>query len=212
MQEEKAVGREDYLKMSDNELIQEIRLGNRDAQNILLQRYKPLVQIKSRRFFIVGAEEDDIVQEGMIGLYKAIKMYDHEKENSFKTFANLCIERQLITAIKTSNRQKHIPLNTSFSLNDSAYEENDELSVIDILDAKIVEDPLETITRNESKDIIEKRIYNELSSMEKSVLDKFLDGYSYNSIAMQLDMTPKAIDNAIQRIRKKAQKSLSDIG
>ncbi len=212
MQEEKALGREDYLKMSDNELIQEIRLGNRDAQNILLQRYKPLVQIKSRRFFIVGAEEDDIVQEGMIGLYKAIKMYDHEKENSFKTFANLCIERQLITAIKTSNRQKHIPLNTSFSLNDSAYEENDELSVIDILDAKIVEDPLETITRNESKDIIEKRIYNELSSMEKSVLDKFLDGYSYNSIATQLDMTPKAIDNAIQRIRKKAQKSLSDIG
>lgn len=212
MQEEKTLGREDYLKMSDNDLIKEIRSGNHNAQNILLQRYKPLVQIKSRRFFIVGAEEDDIFQEGMIGLYKAIKMYDYEKENSFKTFANLCIERQLITAIKTSNRQKHIPLNTSFSLNDSAYEENDELSVIDILDANVVEDPLETITRNESKDLIEKRIYNELSSMEKNVLDRYLDGYSYNSIATQLDMTPKAIDNAIQRIRKKAQKTLSDIG
>jgi len=212
MQEEKTLGREDYLKMSDNDLIKEIRSGNHNAQNILLQRYKPLVQIKSRRFFIVGAEEDDIVQEGMIGLYKAVKMYDYEKENSFKTFANLCIERQLITAIKTSNRQKHIPLNTSFSLNDSAYEENDELSVIDILDANVVEDPLETITRNESKDLIEKRIYNELSSMEKNVLDRYLDGYSYNSIATQLDMTPKAIDNAIQRIRKKAQKTLSDIG
>ena len=109
-----------FFNMSDEDLIEEIRLGNLEAQNYLLQKYKSLVSVKSKRFFIVGAENDDIVQEGMIGLYKAIKSFDGGKDNSFKTFANICIERQLITAIKTSNRQKHIPLNTSFSLDNTA--------------------------------------------------------------------------------------------
>lgn len=195
---------EDYNKKTDEDLIDEIRLGSLEAQNYLLYKYKSLVSIKSKRFFIVGAENDDIEQEGMIGLYKAIKSYDKSKDNSFKTFANLCIERQLITAIKTSNRQKHIPLNTSFSLNNAAYEENDDVSIIDILNIGSVEDPLEMITKQENKKILEKKIDESLSKFEKQVLDKYLEGYSYESIAVMLDTPTKSIDNAIQRIRKKA--------
>ncbi len=201
----------EYVNMSDEDLVCEAKLGNLKAQNFLLQKYKSLVSIKSKRFFIVGAENDDIIQEGMIGLYKAIKSYDPEKDNSFKTFANLCIERQLITAIKTSNRQKHIPLNTSFSLNNTAYEENDDLTVIDVFNANLVEDPLDMITKKENKRMLEKKIDENLSKFEKQVLEKYLEGYSYNSIASQLDTTVKSIDNAIQRIRKKASKSISEL-
>ena len=196
--------------MSDEDLIEEIRLGNLEAQNYLLQKYKSLVSVKSKRFFIVGAENDDIVQEGMIGLYKAIKSFDGCKDNSFKTFANICIERQLITAIKTSNRQKHIPLNTSFSLDNTAYEENDDVSIMDILNTNLVEDPLEMITKKENTKILEKKIDENLSKFEKKVLEKYLEGYSYESIASILNTSAKSVDNAIQRIRKKAIKNIID--
>ena len=119
-----------YNEIPDEELIAKIRLGDMKAQNYLLEKYKSLVGMKANKFFLVGAEDDDIIQEGMIGLFKAIQSFDLEKNNSFKTFANLCVERQLITAIKTSNRQKHIPLNSSFSLYNTAYDENDDTTVI----------------------------------------------------------------------------------
>jgi len=199
-----------FFNMSDEDLIEEIRLGNLEAQNYLLQKYKSLVSVKSKRFFIVGAENDDIVQEGMIGLYKAIKSFDGGKDNSFKTFANICIERQLITAIKTSNRQKHIPLNTSFSLDNTAYEENDDVSIMDILNTNLVEDPLEMITKKENTKILEKKIDENLSKFEKKVLEKYLEGYSYESIASILNTSAKSVDNAIQRIRKKAIKNIID--
>ena len=199
-----------FFNMSDEDLIEEIRLGNLEAQNYLLQKYKSLVSVKSKRFFIVGAENDDIVQEGMIGLYKAIKSFDSGKDNSFKTFANICIERQLITAIKTSNRQKHIPLNTSFSLDNTAYEENDDVSIMDILNTNLVEDPLEMITKKENTKILEKKIDENLSKFEKKVLEKYLEGYSYESIASILNTSAKSVDNAIQRIRKKAIKNIID--
>ena len=199
-----------FFNMSDEDLIEEIRLGNLEAQNYLLQKYKSLVSVKSKRFFIVGAENDDIVQEGMIGLYKAIKSFDSGKDNSFKTFANICIERQLITAIKTSNRQKHIPLNTSFSLDNTAYEENDDVSIMDILNTNLVEDPLEMITKKENTQILEKKIDENLSKFEKSVLERYLEGYSYESIASYLNTSVKSVDNAIQRIRKKALKNIID--
>ena len=199
-----------FFNMSDEDLIEEIRLGNLEAQNYLLQKYKSLVSVKSKRFFIVGAENDDIVQEGMIGLYKAIKSFDGGKDNSFKTFANICIERQLITAIKTSNRQKHIPLNTSFSLDNTAYEENDDVSIMDILNTNLVEDPLEMITKKENTKILEKKIDENLSKFEKKVLEKYLEGYSYESIASFLNTSAKSVDNAIQRIRKKAIKNIID--
>lgn len=199
-----------YQNIPDEELINQIRLGDLEAQNYLLEKYRSLVSMKANRFFLIGAESDDMMQEGMIGLFKAIQSFDLEKNNSFKTFANLCIERQLITAIKSSNRQKHIPLNSSFSLNVSAYDENDDTTVMEILDTNLVEDPLETITKKEYMQFIENRIDQSLSAFEKQVLNKYIQGESYVSIATKLNSPVKSVDNAIQRIRKKAIKCLEN--
>lgn len=199
-----------FENISDEELIEKIRLGNLEAQNYLLEKYKNLVHMKANRFFIIGAESDDMIQEGMIGLFKAIQSFDLDKNNSFKTFANLCIERQLITAIKTSNRQKHIPLNSSFSLNVSAFDENDDTTVMEVLDTKLVEDPLDTITKREHIEFIENRIEKNLSDFEKQVLERYIQGESYVDIANKLNSPVKSIDNAIQRIRKKAIKCLGN--
>ena len=199
-----------YNEIPDEKLIEQIRLGDVEAQNYLLEKYKSLVNMKANRFFLVGAESDDMIQEGMIGLFKAIQSFDLEKNNSFKTFANLCIERQLITAIKSSNRQKHIPLNSSFSLNTSAYDENDDTSVIEILETNFAEDPLDTITKREYMEFVENRIEKNLSGFEKQVLNRYIQGESYVDIANKLNSPVKSIDNAIQRIRKKAIKCLSN--
>jgi len=180
------------------------------ALNYMMNKYNDLVNMKASKFFMVGSERDDIVQEGMIGLYKATKSFNTQKQNSFKTFANLCIERQLITVIKTSNRQKNIPLNSSFSLNRTAYDENDDVSVLDILDTRTVEDPLETIIKKEYYETVENRIDKNLSKFEKDVLDKYVQGQSYVDIASSLSAPVKSIDNAIQRIRKKAIKCLDE--
>ena len=176
----------------------------------MLEKYSELVNIKSNKFFLIGADDDDMFQEGMIGLYKAIKSFNLEKQNSFKTFANLCIERQLITAIKTSNRQKHMPLNSSFSLNLSAYDENDDTSILEVLDTKTIEDPLDTITKKEYYEFIESRIDKSLSEFEKQVLNRYVQGETYIDIANKLNTPVKSVDNAIQRIRKKAIKCLEN--
>ena len=199
-----------YNDIPDEQLIKQIRMGDNNAQNYLLEKYKSLVNMKANRFFLVGAEDDDMVQEGMIGLFKAIQSFDLEKNNSFKTFANLCIERQLITAIKTSNRQKHMPLNSSFSLNLSAYDENDDTTVMEILDTNTAEDPLDTITKREYIEFVENKIDKNLSGFEKQVLSRYIQGESYVDIANRLNSPVKSIDNAIQRIRKKAIKCLSN--
>lgn len=201
-----------YVNMDDVALVSSARLGDSAALNCLFDRYNDLLKMKTHNFFINGAEKEDIVQEARIGLYKAIKSFDLEKQSSsFKTFANLCVERQLITAIKSSNRQKHIPLNSSFSLNTSAYDENDDTSVLDILDTHTVEDPLEIITKKEYYELIENRIDENLSEFEKKVLDKYIQGESYIDIATKLDTPVKSVDNAIQRIRKKALKCIDEI-
>ena len=201
-----------YANMDDTALVENARLGDSIALNYIFEKYNDLLKMKTHNFFINGAEKEDIVQEARIGLYKAIKSFDLEKQSSsFKTFANLCIERQLITAIKSSNRQKHIPLNSSFSLNTSAYDENDDTSVIDILDTHAVEDPLDIITKKEYYQSVENRIGENLSEFEKKVLDKYVQGESYVDIAGKLDTPVKSIDNAIQRIRKKALKCINEI-
>lgn len=201
-----------YVNMDDVALVSSARLGDSAALNCLFDRYNDLLKMKTHNFFINGAEKEDIVQEARIGLYKAIKSFDIEKQSSsFKTFANLCVERQLITAIKSSNRQKHIPLNSSFSLNTSAYDENDDTSVLDILDTHAVEDPLEIITKKEYYELIENRIDENLSEFEKNVLEKYIQGESYIDIATKLDTPVKSVDNAIQRIRKKAMKCIDEI-
>lgn len=193
-----------YKNMSDEEIIKLVNLGDNSALNFIMNKYKEVVNIKVSKYFIIGAEREDIVQEGLIGLYKAIKNFDFEKENSFKTFANLCIERQLITAIKSSNRQKHMPLNSYLSLNMSAYEDEETDTVIDIFDSNSVEDPLDTITKKEYYSAIENAIDKSLSDFEKKVLNRFAKGESYVQIADKLNTQVKSVDNAIQRIRKKA--------
>lgn len=204
----------DYNNMSDEELLDSIRADDKHALEFLICKYKDLVNSKVNKYFIIGAEKEDIVQEGLIGLYKAIKDYKSDKQNSFKSFANLCIERQLITAIKSSNRQKHIPLNSYLSLNMPAYEDtdgNNDTEVMEILDANIIEDPLDTITKKEYISNVENVIDTSLSDFEKKVLSRYIQGESYVKIAEKLDAPVKSVDNAIQRIRKKTVKNLNNI-
>ena len=199
-----------YSNLTDEQIVTEIKQGDEYALSYLLEKYKELVNMKVGKYFMVGAEKEDIMQEGMIGLYKAIKNFDTEKQNSFKTFANLCIERQLITAIKTSNRQKHMPLNSYLSLNMAAYDNNEDDSVelIDTFNSNTIEDPLETVMKKEYYEQIHNNIEKSLSKFEKQVLDRFMKGESYNVIAKRLDSPVKSVDNAIQRIRKKAVKNM----
>lgn len=199
---------EKYNKMTDENLLQEITQNqNNIALDCLIDRYKDMVGMKANKFFMVGSEKDDMLQEGYIGLYKAVKSYNQEKQNSFKTFAGLCIERQMITAVKNSNRQKHIPLNSSLSLNSGAYDENDDTEVMEILDTrKTGEDPLDIITKKEYFKVIEKAIDDSLSDFEKKVLVHYKNGESYAEIAEILQSKVKSVDTAIQRIRKKAMK------
>ncbi|MBR3673226.1 MAG: RNA polymerase sporulation sigma factor SigH [Clostridia bacterium] len=197
-----------FNKLSDEEVIKMVKAGDKSALDFIMNKYKEVVNIKVSKYFIIGAEKEDIVQEGLIGLYKAIKSYDETKENSFKTFANLCIERQLITAIKSSNRQKHMPLNSYLSLNMSAYEDEEADSVMDVFDSNLIEDPLETITKKEYYSEIENAIDKSLSDFEKKVLNRFAKGESYVQIADRLNTPVKSVDNAIQRIRKKAIRNI----
>lgn len=202
-----------FSKSTDEDLIELIKSGDKLALEHLINRYKDLVNIKVSKYYIVGAEREDIIQEGLIGLYKAIKSYQADKQNSFKSFASICIERQLITAIKTSNRQKHMPLNSYISLNKDAYENDDDGSHADlmgILDANIIEDPLDMITKKEYYQLVENTIDKSLSSFEKKVLNCYIQGESYGEIAQKLDTPVKSIDNAIQRIRKKAIKGMQN--
>lgn len=199
-----------YQNLTDEQIISEIKNGDEEALSYILEKYKDLVNVKVSKYFIIGAEKEDTVQEGMIGLFKAIKNYNAEKQNSFKSFANICIERQLITAIKTSNRQKHQPLNSYLSLNTAAYENNDDDSVelIETFNSKTIEDPLETIMKQEQYNEVETAVNKNLSKFEQKVLSGFLNGESYTVIAKKLNTPVKSIDNAIQRIRKKATKNM----
>ncbi len=196
-----------FSQMKDEDLIEMIKAGNKPALDHLINRYKNLVNIKVSKYYIIGAEREDIVQEGLIGLYKAIKSYQPDKQNSFKSFASICVERQLITAIKSSNRQKHMPLNSYISLNKDAYEnedDNNNADLMEILDTHVIEDPLDMLTKKEYYQIVENTIDKSLSDFEKKVLNYYIQGESYIEIAQRLDAPVKSIDNAIQRIRKKA--------
>lgn len=194
-----------YANMPDNEIISLIQKGDTQALNFILDKYNNIVNIKASKFFAAGIERDDIIQEGMIGLYKATKSYNTEKQNSFKNFANLCIERQLITVIKSANRQKNMPLNSAFSLNTPIYESEDS-EVTEVLDLNTMEDPLETITKKEYFNLVEKMMDESLSDFEKRVLKYYKLGKSYVDIATAVDSKVKSVDTAIQRIRKKAGK------
>ena len=196
--------------MTDEDLIDLVRSGDKHALDFLINKYKELVNLKVNKYFIIGAEKEDIVQEGLIGVFKAIKSFNKNKQNSFKSFANMCIERQLITAIKSCNRQKPIPLNSYLSLNLSAYEEDDNIEILDIFDSHLIEDPLDTITKKEYYKNVESAISQRLSTFEKQVLQRYIQGESYIEIAERLDTPVKSVDNAIQRIRKKTIKNIKE--
>lgn len=202
-----------YKQMTDENLLQEVANNqNNMALNCLMDRYKDIVSIKANKFFMVGSEKEDMIQEGYIGLYKAVKSFNNQKQNSFKTFAGLCIERQMITAVKNSNRQKHIPLNSSLSLNAGVYEENGDTKVLDVLDIrKEGNDPSDIIANKEYFNMVESKIMSNLSDFEKQVLTQFQKGKSYAQIAEDLNIKVKSVDTAIQRIRKKAQKIRKNI-
>lgn len=197
---------------TDEEIIKIIRSGNEKAVDTLIERYKTLVGNKAKKFFILGSEAKDVYQEGMIGLYMAIRNFKDDNTTTFKTFANLCVERQLITALKTANRQKHYVLNNAVSLN-SAIDENSSNSseVINLIENETSVDPLDLLIDTEYKINIKQSIYSKLSNKEKDVLDEFLQGKSYVEIAEKLNCKTKSVDTALTRIRKKASKIQEDM-
>ena len=202
--------KEEELDTSSRDRNSIIKIRNGDSSELedLIQRYQNFVYHKSTPYFLAGAEKEDIVQEGMIGLYKAIKSYDLEKDITFKYFADLCIKRQIITAIKTYNRQKHMPLNSYLSLNKTNDDNEDDREIIEKLDIEIIPDPLEKITIKETYKKIEHKMSQLLSPFEQQVYYSYLSGYSYAQIAKNLGSHSKAVDNAIQRIKKKIDKHI----
>ena len=184
--------------------------GDKIALEYIITKYKNFVKAKAKSYFLVGADKDDIIQEGMIGLYKAIRDFNYEKSTTFKAFAELCVTRQIITAIKTATRQKHIPLNTYISLNKPVSEDDSERTLLDILSSMKISDPEELVIGKEEKAQIEDAISRVLSDLEMEVLQSYLDGKSYQEIACDLDRHAKSIDNALQRVKRKLEKCLSD--
>lgn len=196
--------------LTDEQLINEIKIKDNDkALDFLMDKYKPFVFSRAKSYYIVGGEKQDIVQEGLIGLFKAIKNFNTEKQTSFKSFADLCIRRQIVSAIKTSTRQKHIPLNNCVSLNSAYEDDNGDKSLTDVLENEIVPDPSDTIVNKETFLNIKSKITSILSDFEQQVLDYHLCGYTYTQIATALKVEPKSVDNAIQRIKKKMEKNIA---
>ena len=198
----------DFKDKSDEEIVAQAKSGNNRAQEYLISKYENFVKAKAKSYFLIGADKEDIYQEGMIGLYKAIRDFNPEKSTSFKAFAEICVIRQIITAIKTATRQKHIPLNTYISLNKPIYEEESERTLLDVLAGIKITDPEELMISKEQIDYIEEKISKVLSGLELEVLTSYLDGKSYQEIASDLEKHSKSIDNALQRVKRKLEKCL----
>jgi RNA polymerase sporulation-specific sigma factor len=199
-----------YSEMTDEEIVQLCHNGDSLSEEYLLNKYKNFVRSKARSYFLIGADHEDIVQEGMIGLYKAIRDFKQEKLSSFRAFAELCITRQIITAIKTATRQKHIPLNSYVSLNKPLYDEESDRTLLDILMEGTTSNPEDMIINQENLGNIRQKINEVLSGLEQEVLAAYLDGKSYQEIAEALGRHVKSIDNALQRVKRKLEKYLEE--
>ncbi|WML36286.1 RNA polymerase sporulation sigma factor SigH [Clostridium sp. OS1-26] len=199
-----------FQEKLDEEVVIEAKSGDTWAQEYLINKYENFVKAKAKSYFLIGADKEDIYQEGMIGLYKAIRDFKPDKLSSFKAFAELCVTRQIITAIKTATRQKHIPLNTYVSLNKPIYDEESDRTLLDVLSEAKISDPEELIISREELNHIQNEIGEVLSTLEMEVLMSYLDGKSYQEIACDLDRHAKSIDNALQRVKRKLEKCLSD--
>ena len=198
----------DFTELVDEAIIELVHKGNSDALDFLIHKYRNFVRAKARSYFLIGADREDIVQEGMIGLYKAIRDYKGDKLASFKAFAELCITRQIITAIKTATRQKHIPLNSYVSLDKPIYDEESDRTLMDVISGAKVLDPEELIINQEEFDHIEIKMAELLSDLERKVLSLYLDGQSYQEISEELNRHVKSIDNALQRVKRKLERYL----
>lgn len=201
-----------FRALTDEEVVQLCRQGDSLAEEYLLNKYKNFVRSRARSYFLIGADHEDIVQEGMIGLYKAIRDFKPEKLSSFRAFAELCITRQIITAIKTATRQKHIPLNSYISLNRPIYDEESDRTLLDIIIEGSTGNPEEMIINQENVGTIHQKMNEVLSGLEQEVLSAYLDGKSYQEIAELLDRPVKSIDNALQRVKRKLEKYLEENG
>ena len=205
-----AVEKSRYAAFTDEQIVDMSHLGDVSAEEYLLDKYKNFVRSKARSYFLVGADHEDIVQEGMIGLYKAIRDFRPDKLSSFRAFAELCITRQIITAIKTATRQKHIPLNNYVSLNKPLYDEESDRTLLDVIVEGRMSDPEELIINMENVGNIRAKINEVLSGLEQEVLNAYLDGKSYQEIAEALGRHVKSIDNALQRVKRKLEKYLEE--
>ncbi len=199
---------EKYQELEDETLVELVHKGESDALDFLIQKYRNFVRAKARSYFLIGADKEDIVQEGMIGLYKAIRDFKGDKLSSFKAFAELCITRQIITAIKTATRQKHIPLNSYVSLDKPIYDEESDRTLMDVISGAKILDPEELIINQEEFDHIEVKMSELLSDLERKVLALYLDGQSYQEISEELNRHVKSIDNALQRVKRKLERYL----
>ena len=200
-----------YDSLTDDELLRLHRAGDARAEETLYARYKQIVRSKARTYFLIGADREDIIQEGMIGLYKAVVDYQFDKNASFRSFAELCITRQIISAIKAATRKKHVPLNTYISFNRPAYESENERPLIDVLTSTRISDPEEVLIGRENYAAVADSIEHSLSRLERDTLGLYLYGYSYQQIADHLQVTSKSVDNAIQRVKKKLEARLKEM-
>jgi RNA polymerase sporulation-specific sigma factor len=197
-----------FIKMTDEELVSLVHSGNTEALDFLITKFRHFVRMKARSYFLIGADKEDIIQEGMIGLYKAIRDFRSDKLSSFRAFAELCIVRQIITAIKTATRQKHIPLNSYVSLDKPIYDEESDRTLMDVLTGNGVDDPEELMINNEEFMYMEEKMGEVLSELEREVLALYLDGQSYQEISEKLERHVKSIDNALQRVKRKLERHL----
>ena len=197
---------ERYEEMTDEQIVQLAQAGEEPALVYLLNKYRNFVRSKARSYFLIGADHEDIVQEGMIGLFKAIRDYREDRLSSFRAFAELCITRQIITAIKTATRQKHIPLNSYVSLNKPIYDEESDRTLLDVITEGYLANPEDVLINREDMSLIEVRIAQSLSPLERQVLAKYLQGKSYQEISRDMKRQIKSIDNALQRVKRKLAK------
>ena len=200
---------ERFDALTDEELVERAQSGDDEALTYLLDKYKNFVRSKSRSYFLIGADHEDIVQEGMIGLFKAIRDFKSTRQTSFRAFAELCVKRQIITAIKTATRQKHFPLNSYVSLNKPLYDEESDRTLLDVIEGRVT-NPEDLFISQEELEYIQKEISTSLSPLEQQVLDAFLNGKSYNEIADALGRHVKSIDNALQRVKKKLVRMIEE--
>lgn len=207
--EQLGLGYESLKNTTDDELLRLVKKDDHYALNYLIKRYRSFVCVKAQTYFLIGADHEDIIQEGLIGLYKAIRDYNATKLASFKAFAELCVTRQIITAIKTATRQKHMPLNSYISLDKPLFDEEPDNTLFDVIEEQEAIDPQELLLNREKFGAIEIKLLDVLSGLERKTLHLYLDGCTYQEISELLDRHVKSIDNALQRVKKKLEQLIN---